>query len=122
MIVRNVGFNVTKEQLQERFQDYGEIIEVSLPASKRTTPFAADGRRMKVPPHAGYAFVEFDTREQGQAAITAVNGNRLGGRPVAVDFAYDSRLYGRLKKGAAGGMSGGLGGHGGNGLEIEYQK
>jgi GTPase involved in cell partitioning and DNA repair len=28
----------------------------------------------------------------------------------------------RLKKVAAGGMIGGLGGHGGNGLEIEYQK
>ena len=48
---------------------------------------------MRIPPHAGYGFVEFDTREQAQAAIDATNGSRIGGRPVAVDFAYDARLY-----------------------------
>ena len=97
LIVRNVGFNVTSEQLRERFQDYGEIVEVVLPPSKRTSPEAADGRRMRIPPHAGYGFVEFDNREQAQEAITAVNGSRISGRPVAVDFAYDIRLYTQIK-------------------------
>jgi len=99
--VRNVGFGVNVDQLRERFQDHGEIVEVVLPPSKRSSPESADGRRMKIPPHAGYAFVEFDTREQAQAAITAVNGNRISGRPVAVDFAYDARLYKAIQVKAA---------------------
>lgn len=98
LIVRNVGFNVNAEQLRERFEDFGELVEVVLPQSKRTTPFASDGRRMRIPPHAGYAFVEFDTREQAEQAITAVNGNRIGGRQVAVDFSYDSRIYKAIKE------------------------
>jgi RNA recognition motif-containing protein len=98
LIVRNVGFNVNLEQLRKRFEDYGELVDVVLPPSKRTSPMTADGRKMRIPPHAGYAFVEFDTREQAQSAITAVNGNRIGGRPVAVDFAYDSRIYKVIKE------------------------
>ena len=96
--MRNVGFGVNVEKLRERFQDFGEIVEVVLPPSKRTSPVSADGRRMKIPPHAGYAFVEFDTREQAQSAMTAVNGSRIGGRPVAVDFAYDARLFKLIKE------------------------
>ena len=96
--MRNVGFNVKVEQIRERFQDLGELIDVVLPPSKRTSATTPDGRALKIPPHAGYAFVEFDTREQAQAAITAVNGSRIGGRPVAVDFAFDSRLYQAIKE------------------------
>jgi nucleolar protein 4 len=55
---------------------------------------------MRIPPHAGYAFVEFDTREQAQEAITAINETRIGGRRVAVDFAYDIRLYKAASKNA----------------------
>ena len=102
MIVRNVGFNVTKEQLKQRFSDYGDVIDVHLPASKRTSSELPNGRTMKIPPHAGYGFVEFDTREQAQAAITAVNDTRIGGRKVAVDFAYDIRLYKAACKKSAG--------------------
>jgi nucleolar protein 4 len=93
LIVRNLGFNVTKEQLQERFSDFGEIVDVHMPPSKRTSPVLPSGRPMKIPPHAGYAFIEFDTREQAQAAITAVNEVKISGRRVAVDFAYDTRIY-----------------------------
>ena len=98
LIVRNVGFNVNVEQLRKRFEDFGELVEVVLPPPKRTTPFTPDGRKLRIPPHAGYAFVEFDTREQAQAAITGVNGNRIGGRQVAVDFSYDSRIYKAIKE------------------------
>jgi RNA recognition motif-containing protein len=93
LIVRNVGFRVNVEQIRKRFEDYGELIDVSLPPSKKTEEKGTDGKVRRIPLHAGYAFVEFDTREQAQTAILAVNGNRIGGRPVAVDFAYDSRLY-----------------------------
>ena len=93
MIVRNVGFNVTKDQLKSRFSDYGEVVDVHLPPSKRTSTDLPNGKRLQIPPHAGYAFVEFDTREQAQQAITGVNDSRVGGRRVAVDFAYDIRLY-----------------------------
>ena len=84
---------MNKDQLKQRFSDFGEVVDVHLPASKRTSTNLPDGRSMKIPPHAGYAFVEFDTREQAQEAITAVNDSRIGGRKVAVDFAYDIRLY-----------------------------
>jgi RNA recognition motif-containing protein len=97
LIVRNVGFNVNVDQLRERFQDYGEIVDVVLPPSKRISPTTADGKRMRIPPHAGYGFVEFYTREEAQQAITAVNGSRIGGRPVAVDFSYDIRIYQQIK-------------------------
>lgn len=104
--MRNVGFNVKVEQIRERFQDYGELVEVVLPSSKRTNPVSADGRKMRIPPHAGYAFVEFDTRTQAESAITAVNGSRIGGRPVAVDFAYDSRLFKVIREKGAPGVKG----------------
>ena len=101
MIVRNVGFNVKVEQIRERFQDLGELVEIILPPSKRTDQTTADGKKMRIPPHAGYAFVEFDTRAQAQAALTAVNGSRIGGRAVAVDFAYDIRLFKAIKNKSA---------------------
>jgi RNA recognition motif-containing protein len=50
--------------------------------------------------HQGYALVEFETRKEAEAAITALNGSELLTKTIAVDWAF-SRAP--AKRGGGGG-------------------
>lgn len=92
LYVGNLAYEVSEENLQEHFGQYGEIAEVKLIMDRET------GRSK------GFAFVTFVSADSADSALAA-NGVELEGRAMKVNLAReDSRRSG-----------GGRGGHGGNG-------
>jgi len=59
----------------------------------------------------GFAFVEMETEQDAQAAIQAMNGTELDGRPLRVNLAEERAP----RPGGGGGGGGGRGGFGGGG-------
>ncbi|KAM3322311.1 28 kDa ribonucleoprotein, chloroplastic [Capsicum chacoense] len=74
LYVSNLAWKVRSTQLREFFSaDYN-------PVSARVVFDNASGRA------AGYGFVSFDTKEQAEAAISALDGKELMGRPIRLKF------------------------------------
>lgn len=87
--VGNFSYNVTEEQLQEFFSQYGQILELNLIKDRET------GRSR------GFAFISYESQQSAQNALSA-NGNEFMGRNLTVNMARDDR-----KTGGAGGRDGG---------------
>jgi cold-inducible RNA-binding protein len=73
--VGNLSFDATEEELREEFTPFGNVESVAIPTDKYS------GRPR------GFAFVEMPSVAEGQAAITALNGKTLKGRPLTVNAA-----------------------------------
>jgi RNA recognition motif-containing protein len=108
IFVANIERKVTDEQLQELFQQYGEIASLKL-IKDRDTGMSK-----------GYAFVEMANDDEAQKAIDALNEFELEGRNLAVNEARPKTEYkksggggGGYKGGGGGGYKGGGGGGGG---------
>jgi RNA recognition motif-containing protein len=79
--VGNLPFSATEQDLRAVFAPHGEVLSVSIVADRDT------GRPR------GFAFVEM-ADEAAEAAIAAVNGQALDGRPLRVNPAQQ-----RLRQG-----------------------
>ena len=73
--VGNVASSVTEEQLRSMFSQYGQVTSVKMIKDK----FTGDAR--------GFAFVEMGSTDEGQDAITKVNGQELNGQRLRVNEA-----------------------------------
>ena len=94
--VGNLAYATTDDGLKAAFAAYGEVTSARVVADRMT------GRSK------GFGFVEMPNREQAQAAIDALNGQPLDGRPIRVN---ESQPKPRDDRG--GGFRGGRGGYGG---------
>lgn len=74
LIVKNLAFESTREDVLQLFHPYGQISHCRLP--KRF-----DGR------HRGFAFLEFVTKEQAKNAKERISGTHLYGRRLKIEFA-----------------------------------
>lgn len=101
IFVANIERKVTDEQLQELFQQYGEIASLKLIRDRDTGVSK------------GYAFVEMTNDDEAQKAIDALNEFDLEGRALAVNEARPKTEY--KKSGGGGGYKGGGGGYKGGG-------
>jgi RNA recognition motif-containing protein len=91
LFVGNLPFDVTEAQVRSFIEaDNRKARSVKIVTDKET------GRSR------GFAFVDMDTDEEAQAAISALNGKELGGRQVVVNEAQE--------RGGGGGKFGGGGG------------
>jgi RNA recognition motif-containing protein len=102
IFVANIERKVTDEQLQELFQQYGEISSLKL-IKDRDTGVSK-----------GYAFVEMPNDDEAQKAISALNDFQLEGRNLAVNEARPKTEY-KKSSGGGGGYKGGGGGYKGGG-------
>jgi len=75
LYVGNLNYRTTEDMLREKFGEFGEVVS-SVVISERDT-----GRSK------GFGFVEMSNAEQGQAAIEAMDGTELDGRPLKVNEA-----------------------------------
>jgi len=91
--VGNLSFRAEREDLLNLFAQYGEVRNCSLPLERDT------GRKR------GFAFVEMVDDASETAAIDALQGVELMGRPLRINKAEP--------RGAGGGGGGGGGGYGG---------
>ncbi|RUS81801.1 hypothetical protein EGW08_010438 [Elysia chlorotica] len=80
LIVRNLAFKCTKEELQKAFQKCGNVVDVHIPAK-------ATGTRL------GFGFVQFENKAQAGMAVAQLNGTSVAGRTVAVDWALPKNMY-----------------------------
>ena len=96
--VGNLPFDVSEDDLQQTFAEFGTVDTVSIIKDKFS------GRSK------GFAFVEMGQQAEAQAAIDALNGKDMKGRALTVNEARP-----RTDRPAGGGRSGGRGGRGGGG-------
>ena len=98
--VGNINFKTTEDDLRTVFAGHGDVEEVFIATDRET------GRPR------GFAFVTMRDDSQAKAAITAVNGQEVGGRVLVVNEARPREGSG---SGGGGGFRGGGGGRGGRG-------
>lgn len=101
IFVGNLDFNVSEDELRNLFSAYGQVDRVTILTDRDT------GRSR------GFGFVEMANAEEGDKAITALNGSQLGGRKLNVNEARP-----RAERAASGGGGGReRGGRGGGGRD-----
>jgi RNA recognition motif-containing protein len=75
LFIGNLSWGVDTDQLREMFSAYGVVTDAIVMTDRET------GRSR------GFGFVTFETEEEAQAAIEAMDGQDLDGRPVVVNVA-----------------------------------
>lgn len=75
IFVGSLPFRTQEDELNELFQEYGEVSSARIIKDRNT------GRSK------GYGFVEMPDDGQAQAAIDALNGTDFGGRQIVVNKA-----------------------------------
>jgi len=101
IFVGNLPFSATEAQLRELFGKHGEVSSVDIVKDRDT-----DRSR-------GFGFVEMADETAANAAISALSGHDMDGRPLTVNEARARTEGGR--GGGRGGDRGGYGGGGGGG-------
>jgi RNA recognition motif-containing protein len=96
LYVGNIPFSATEGELRSLFEKHGGVATVNIITDRET------GRPR------GFAFVEMQDESAAQAAIRALDGSDMGGRPLRVNEAQDKR---------SGGGGGGGGGYGRGGRD-----
>lgn len=96
--VGNLSFNTTTQDLEEMFAQSGTVESTNIIEDRET------GRSR------GFAFVEMSSKEEAQAAISALNGKEIDGRALTVNEAKPREENGGGNRGG-----GGRGGYGGGG-------
>uniref|UniRef100_H2Z3J2 RRM domain-containing protein n=1 Tax=Ciona savignyi TaxID=51511 RepID=H2Z3J2_CIOSA len=85
LIVRNLSFFCSEEELKNVFKKFGKITDTKIPVKP-------DGRKL------GYAFIQFSHVLEAGKAIKAVNMSEIKGRKVAVDWALPREKYKEMTK------------------------
>ncbi|MGP1384103.1 MAG: RNA recognition motif domain-containing protein [Thainema sp.] len=73
--VGNLSFSATEEDLMEVFTEYGTVRRISLPVDRET------GKKR------GFAFIEMESEENEDAAISELDGAEWLGRELRVNKA-----------------------------------
>ncbi len=102
LYVGNLSFKMSEDELRDLFAAHGEVVSAQLIMDRET------GRPR------GFGFIEMSNSEQGQAAMAALNGADILGRPLTVNEATPKPA------GGGGGGRGGFGGGGGGGGRGGY--
>ena len=75
LYVGNLTFDATEESVRQAFVDFGDVTSVRIITDRET------GRSR------GFGFVEMADAEAAKAAIAALDGTELDGRPLTVNEA-----------------------------------
>jgi RNA recognition motif-containing protein len=94
--VGNISRTATEQDLREAFQAFGEVSSAAIIKDK----FSGENR--------GFGFVEMPNKDEGEKAISGLNGKDLKGRSLTVNEARP-----RTDQPRTGGGGGGRGGFGG---------
>uniref|UniRef100_A0ABI7WT40 RRM domain-containing protein n=1 Tax=Felis catus TaxID=9685 RepID=A0ABI7WT40_FELCA len=80
LIIRNLSFKCSEDDLRTVFAQYGAVLEVSIPRKP-------DGKMR------GFAFVQFKNLLEAGKALKSMNMKEIKGRTVAVDWAVAKDKY-----------------------------
>jgi RNA recognition motif-containing protein len=96
LYVGNLSFNTSTQDLTELFGTVGTVESTNIIEDRET------GRSR------GFGFVEMSSKEEGQNAISQLNGKEIDGRELKINEA-------KPQENRSGGGGGGRGGYGGGG-------
>jgi len=99
--VGNLPYTITEDELRSAFERYGHVSSAKIVIDRET------GRSK------GFGFVEMPDQEEGEAAVKAMDGAPLNGRPARVNPAKPRTPGGGGGAYGGGGSGGGGGGFGG---------
>jgi RNA recognition motif-containing protein len=99
LFVGNLAWTTTDGVLQDTFAQFGSVVEAAVMMDK----FTGKSR--------GFAFVTMGSPDEAEAAVKAMDGKDLDGRPIRVSVARPKED--RPSGGGGGGFRGGGGGGGG---------
>lgn len=105
--VGNLPFTASEDEIRQAFAAFGTVASVSMIKDHET------GQSR------GFAFVEMPNNDEGQAAITNLNGKPMKGRALKINEARPREEGGR-RGGGGGGFSGGDRGGGGGRRQGGY--
>ena len=97
LYVGNISFDTTQQDLEKLFGEIGTVTSANLIEDRET------GRPR------GFGFIEMSSKEEGQNAISQLNGKEVDGRELKVNEAKPQE-----KRSGGGGGRGGYGGGGGS--------
>ncbi len=103
LYVGNLSYGIEDSGLQQMFEAHGQVTSAQVIMDRDT------GRSK------GFGFVEMATDQEAQAAIQALNGADVEGRPLTVNEARPRTEGGGFGGGGGGGGRGGGGGGRGRG-------
>ena len=75
----NLSYDLSEEDLKAAFEEYGEVTSAKIISDRYS------GRSK------GFGFVEMPSDDAGKAAIEALSGKEIGGRPMVVNEARPKR-------------------------------
>ena len=81
IIIRNIQFDLKESHFQKDFAKFGKILQINVPLNNETNL------------NRGFAFIEYDTKEEAQKAIDALNGKKFKGRTVVIQFSVAKKKY-----------------------------
>ncbi|KAG8063190.1 hypothetical protein GUJ93_ZPchr0003g18061 [Zizania palustris] len=87
LLVLNVSFRTTADDLFPIFERYGEVVDIYIPRDRRT----GDSR--------GFAFVRYMFEDEAQKAVDRLDGRTVDGRDITVQFAKYGPNAERIHKG-----------------------
>lgn len=103
LYVGNLPFSISEGDLTDLFAQSGQVDSAQIVTDRET------GRSR------GFGFVEMNTREAAEMAISQFNGYEMAGRPLVVNEARPKESRGGGFGGGGGRGGGGFGGGGGRG-------
>ena len=77
LFVGGIPFATTDEELEAAFAEFGTVTSAKVITDRET------GRSR------GFAFVEYESEDEGKAAIDGLDGKELGGRTIHVSQARE---------------------------------
>src|SRR3954464_6826297 len=99
LFVGNLSFDTTENDLQDAFAAHGSVVQVDIPQDRMTNK------------PRGFGFVTMSSKQEADAAVTALNGTELHGRALTVNEARPREERGGGNRGGYGGGGGGRGGN-----------
>ena len=105
LYVGNIDFQTSEYDLEQLFGKSGTVNSANIIADRET------GRSR------GFGFVEMSSQEEGQNAISQLNGKEVDGRELKVN---EAKPQDKRSGGGGGGGRGGYGGGGGGGSRGGY--
>jgi RNA recognition motif-containing protein len=104
LYVGNLSYDIKKGDLEQMFAEHGVVTSAQVITDRET-------QRSK-----GFGFVEMESEQAAQAAIAALNGKSIEGRPLTVNEARPQEPRGA----GGGGFGGQRRGPGGGGTRGPY--
>ena len=99
IFVGNLPYEASEDEVRQLFEQHGKVTRVHLVSDRDT------GRPK------GFGFVDMPNDDEGTAAVAALDGEKLNGRPLRVNEAQPRKP----RAGGGGGGGGHRGGGGGGG-------